>query len=127
MAIGRPFEKGRSGNAGGLPNFSNILKALGEKYGVDPLTPGTLRVELVKFHLDVMRNEKAHIRERQRSADWLAAHVRLKPRDVIEHHFPERDADDLSQMSDEDLDAYIAAAEARAAAAKADSEADPEQ
>jgi hypothetical protein len=125
MAIGRPFKKGETGNPGGKPNFSKILIEVGKRYGVDPLTPGALRIELVKFHVDVMRDAKAHMRERQRSADWLAAHVGLKPREVFEHHFGERTADDLAHMSDEELDAYIATAESRAAVAKA--EADAEQ
>jgi hypothetical protein len=78
--VGRPFEKGKSGNPGGRPKgFASAIRKE-TRDGAD----------LVDFSLKVLRGQiRASVTERQKARDWLADRGWGKAVQAVEHSGPD--------------------------------------
>jgi hypothetical protein len=100
--IGRPFEKGVSGNPGGRPR--GLVRRIREQ-----TRDGE---ELVDYMLAVFRDETASTRDRVAAGTWLADRGFGRPTQTTATlNVPDVPAGrDLRELSDEELKALIAAA-----------------
>jgi hypothetical protein len=103
------FQKGKSGNPGGRPKVAAILGRIREQ-------PDHIRDEMFRMALKVVRAGPKSTNDAswRYAFDWVAAHLGLKPKETIVHEFSDgggEDGRDITDYTDDELDAIIAAAD----------------